>query len=56
MVPRLAFPMCDVRDVARAHISAMKSPKAAGEGYSIFLIFVKTNQWRSLKHTSVEEA
>lgn len=37
MVPRLSFPMCDVRDVARAHISAMKSPKAAGEAHSIFL-------------------
>lgn len=33
MVPRLSFPMCDVRDVARAHISAMKSPKAAGNRY-----------------------
>lgn len=37
MVPRLSFPMCDVRDVAKAHISAMKSPKAAGEAHSIFL-------------------
>jgi len=28
MVPRLSLPMCDVRDVARAHITAMTSPKA----------------------------
>ena len=31
MVPNLCFAMCDVRDVAGAHIKAMTSPKAPGK-------------------------
>ena len=31
MVPRMSMPICDVRDVAGAHITAMTSPKAPGE-------------------------
>jgi len=33
MVPRISFPMCDVRDVAGAHIAAMTSPKAPGNRF-----------------------
>jgi len=32
-IPRIGFTVSDVRDVAQAHILAMKSPKAAGERY-----------------------
>lgn len=31
MVPKVGFAMCDVRDVAGAHIKAMTSPKAPGK-------------------------
>ena len=31
MVPKVCFEMCDVRDVAAAHIKAMTSPKAPGK-------------------------
>lgn len=31
MVPKVCFAMCDVRDVAGAHITAMTSPKAPGK-------------------------
>ncbi len=31
--PRLGFPIVDVRDVARAHISAMTAPEAAGKRF-----------------------
>ena len=31
MVPRLSLGVCDVRDVARAHITAMTSPKSPGK-------------------------
>ena len=31
MVPKLAFPMSDVRDVATLHVRALAQPKAAGE-------------------------
>ena len=31
MVPRICYPMCDVRDVAGAHLTAMTSPKAPGK-------------------------
>lgn len=31
MVPRLSFAMCDVRDVAAVHITAMTSSKAPGK-------------------------
>ncbi|XP_078380812.1 uncharacterized protein LOC144663671 isoform X2 [Oculina patagonica] len=30
MVPKMSMPMCDVRDVAGAHITAMTSPKTPG--------------------------
>ncbi|XP_073255580.1 uncharacterized protein [Porites lutea] len=33
MVPKLSMPMCDVRDVAAAHITAMTSPKAPGNRF-----------------------
>jgi len=33
MVPRLSLGVCDVRDVARAHITAMTSPKSPGNRY-----------------------
>lgn len=35
MVPRLSFAICDVRDVAAAHITAMMSPKAPGNRYMV---------------------
>ena len=31
MVPKISFAMCDVRDVAAAHITAMTSPNAPGK-------------------------
>ena len=31
MVPRLCYPMCDVRDVAGVHITALTAPKAPGK-------------------------
>lgn len=31
VVPKLNFPVVDVRDVATAHIKAMVTPEAAGE-------------------------
>ncbi|KAL9965662.1 hypothetical protein ACROYT_G029499 [Oculina patagonica] len=33
MVPKMSMPMCDVRDVAGAHITAMTSPKTPGNRY-----------------------
>lgn len=35
MVPDLNYACCDVRDVARAHIVAMKEPRAAGNRHII---------------------
>ena len=32
-VPRIAYPIVDVRDVAAAHVAAMKEPSAAGERF-----------------------
>lgn len=34
-VPRVAFPICDVRDVAAAHVVALTSPAAAGKRFII---------------------
>jgi dihydroflavonol-4-reductase len=34
-VPRIAFPICDVRDVATAHALALTSPQAAGKRFLI---------------------
>jgi dihydroflavonol-4-reductase len=31
MVPRMSFPMVDVRDVAKLHVQAMTTPDAAGK-------------------------
>lgn len=33
--PRIAFPVCDVRDVATVHALAMATPKAAGERFLV---------------------
>ncbi|MEY2982123.1 MAG: hypothetical protein RL562_2350 [Planctomycetota bacterium] len=33
MVPRMAFPMVDVRDVAELHVRALTEPKAAGQRF-----------------------
>lgn len=33
--PRIRFPICDVRDVAVAHVEAMTNPKAAGERFIV---------------------
>jgi dihydroflavonol-4-reductase len=33
--PRITFPVCDVRDVARAHVLALENPKAAGERFIV---------------------
>jgi len=41
MVPKVGFAMCDVRDVAGAHIKAMTSPKAPGNRY----ITVTESMW-----------
>ncbi|CAH3146527.1 unnamed protein product [Pocillopora meandrina] len=41
MVPRLSFAMCDVRDVAAVHITAMTSSKAPGNRY----IVIKESMW-----------
>ena len=35
MLPRLNFPIVDVRDVATAHIRAMTAPQAAGERHLV---------------------
>ncbi len=35
MVPRLSFPTVDVRDVAKAHISAMREPNANGKRFVV---------------------
>ena len=32
LLPKLYFTICDVRDVAAAHVSAMAVPEAAGIG------------------------
>lgn len=34
-VPKLMFPVCDVRDVARAHVQALTLPEAAGKRHII---------------------
>lgn len=34
-VPRVSFPMCDVRDVAKAHIKALTTPEAANHRHII---------------------
>lgn len=33
--PRISFPVCDVRDVAAAHVAAMTHPQAAGERFIV---------------------
>ena len=43
MVPKLSMPVCDVRDVAAAHIAAMTSPKAPGKSVKQF--FRRINKW-----------
>ena len=41
MVPNISFNVIDVRDVARAHISAMTVPEAAGNRH----ILASSNVW-----------
>ncbi len=33
--PRIRFPVCDVRDVAAAHVEALSNPRAAGERFIV---------------------
>lgn len=33
--PRISFPICDVRDVARAHVTALTTPEAAGQRFIV---------------------
>lgn len=35
VLPKIQYPMCDVRDVAQAHINAMTEPEAAGKRHII---------------------
>ncbi|KAK3866488.1 hypothetical protein Pcinc_027986 [Petrolisthes cinctipes] len=35
-VPRVSFPMCDVRDVAKAHVKALTLPEAANNRHIIY--------------------
>ena len=51
MVPKLSLPVCDVRDVAAAHIAAMTSPKAPGKSVKQF--FRKINRWLLSRHLGV---
>lgn len=50
MVPRLSFAMCDVRDVAAVHITAMTSSKAPGKITVEALTKSSTDSWHVLKH------
>ena len=51
MVPKLSLPVCDVRDVAAAHIAAMTSPKAPGKSVKQF--FRRINKWLLSRHLDV---
>ena len=51
MVPKLSMPVCDVRDVAAAHITAMTSPKAPG--MSVKQFFLRINKWLLSRHLDV---
>ena len=31
MVPKICLPICDVRDTAKAHVSALTAPSAPGQ-------------------------
>ena len=50
LCPRLALQICDVRDVALAHLRAMTTPEAAGHRHIVYTGSVWMQDFSKVNH------